>query len=436
MHNRELRRPNTDDVTLLKQLDNRRCINCNSLGPQYFCTNFWTFVCTTCSGIHREFTHIVKSVSMAKFTSQEVAVLQEGENQRAKEIYFKEWDPQRDSAPNSSNFERLRGFIKHVCRNRIFNVYVDRSGERNYDKPPRGKMDDKEDFYENKRIDGYQGGSRSPPNEDTYDRRYSDRSSPGGRNDDRNSRYGSDERRRPGYDQESRQYGDYRRSPARPEVVNDWRREDRFRNERKAEDRIVSDKDSKLEWRSPERPKESLNPPIVRPVREILGENVIPLRQLKIFGGNLVEAKLDTTFSLIDFDADPEPPVAPTVTQTQQTTATKTIVQPPAFTNDNNWASVDLPPQRNVSPAHNVNNLDAVLSQLSVPASVPGNLYGVSSSVAGQVPAPVANVNLSPSNVAFTGQILTLPFGACPPASAPGSNFSTLPPTDALTAAS
>ncbi|KAE8698379.1 NSP-interacting GTPase, putative isoform 3 [Hibiscus syriacus] len=207
---------------------------------------------------------------MAKFTSQEVAAFQEGGNQflisplipftyiqRAKEIYFKEWDPQRDSAPNSSNVERLRGFIKHV--------YVDRrySGERNYGKPPRGKMGDKEDFYEKKRMDGYQGGSRSPPNEDTYDRLYSDRSSSGGRNDDRNSRYGYDERQRPGYDRESRQYGDYRRSPARPEVVND---------------RIVSDEDSKLEGRSPERPKESSSPPIVRPVREILGENVIPLR--------------------------------------------------------------------------------------------------------------------------------------------------------------
>ncbi|XP_039006543.1 probable ADP-ribosylation factor GTPase-activating protein AGD14 isoform X2 [Hibiscus syriacus] len=376
---------------------------------------------------------------MAKFTSQEVAAFQEGGNQRAKEIYFKEWDPQRDSAPNSSNVERLRGFIKHV--------YVDRrySGERNYGKPPRGKMGDKEDFYEKKRMDGYQGGSRSPPNEDTYDRLYSDRSSSGGRNDDRNSRYGYDERQRPGYDRESRQYGDYRRSPARPEVVND---------------RIVSDEDSKLEGRSPERPKESSSPPIVRPVREILGENVIPLRvseppkanggrtvdgpqtqrtssssSLGSSGGNPVETKLDTNVSLIDFDADPEPPVAPTVTQMQQTTTTQSTVQPPASTNDSNWASFDLPPHTNVSQAPNVNNLDAVLSQLSVPASVPGNLSGVSSSVAGQVPAPVANVNLAPSIVAFTGQIQTLPFGAGPPASAPVSNFSTLPPTDALTAA-
>ncbi|PWZ40478.1 putative ADP-ribosylation factor GTPase-activating protein AGD14 [Zea mays] len=63
-------------------------------GPQYVCTSFSTFICTNCSGIHREFSHRVKSVSMAKFTSQEVSALQEGGNERAKEIYFKYWDLQ------------------------------------------------------------------------------------------------------------------------------------------------------------------------------------------------------------------------------------------------------------------------------------------------------------------------------------------------------
>ncbi|XVE98208.1 hypothetical protein REPUB_Repub03eG0085800 [Reevesia pubescens] len=444
---------------LLKLPENRRCINCNSLGPQYVCTNFWTFVCTNCSGIHREFTHRVKSVSMAKFTSQEVSALQEGGNQRAKEIYFKEWDPQRNSVPDSSNVERLRDFIKHV--------YVDRrySGG-NYERPPRGKMGDKEDSYENRRTDGYQGGSRSPPYEDTYDRRYSERSSPGGRYDDRNSRYGYDERRSPGYDQESRQYGDNRRSPARPEVVNDWRREDRFGNGRKPEDRRISDGDPKLEGRSPERLQdlESSSPPVVRPVREILGENVIPLRisePPKANGGRTVDApqtqrtasssslgstsrnpaevKLETTGSLIDFDADLEPPVASAVTQTQQTTVSQSIVQPTSSTNDN-WASFDFAPQTSVSQApSNVNTLDSVLSQLSVPASVPAHLLGVSSGVGGQVPAPVANVNVAPlggnSNVAFMGQTQTLPFGAGAPAAAPVSNFSMLPPTGALTVA-
>lgn len=113
--------------------------------------------------------------------------------------------------------------------------------------------------------DSYQGGSRSPPYEETYDRRYSDRSSSGGRS--------------PGYDQESRQYSDYKRSPSRPDVINDWRREDRFGNGKKLDDRRTSDGESKIGG-SPERPKDldTSSPPIVRPVREILGDNVLPLR--------------------------------------------------------------------------------------------------------------------------------------------------------------
>ncbi|KAL1097257.1 hypothetical protein V6Z11_D05G023700 [Gossypium hirsutum] len=445
---------------LLKQPENRRCINCNSLGPQYVCTNFWTFICTTCSGIHREFTHRVKSVSMAKFTSQEVSALQEGGNQRAKEIFFEEWDPQHNSLPKSSNVERLRDFIKHV--------YVDGrySGGRSNDKPPQGKTGDKEDFFENRRTDGYQGGSRSPQYEDTHERQYSERSSPGGTSDDRNSRYGYDERQSPGYNPENRKYAEYVRSPARPEIVNDWRREDRFSNGRKFEDRKISNGDPKLEGRSPERQKdlESSSPPVVRPIREILGENVIPLRindppntnggrtgdgpraqrtasssSLGSTSGNPAEVKLETTGSLIDFDADPEPPVASAVPQTQQTTMTQSIVQPASSTNENNWASFDFAPQTNVSQAPpSVNTLESVLSQLSVPTSVPGHLSGPSSGVGDQVGAPVGNVNVAPlggnSNVAFTGQINALPFGTTAPATALASNFSTVPPTGAFTA--
>ncbi|XP_072080554.1 uncharacterized protein [Arachis hypogaea] len=126
---------------LLKLPENRRCINCNLLGPQYVCTTFCTFVCTNCSGIHREFTHRVKSVSMAKFTLEEVEAIQAGGNERAKEIYFKCWDPQRHSYPESNNMQRLREFIK--------NVYVERkfTGEHHVDLP-RIREEGKEEPYQ------------------------------------------------------------------------------------------------------------------------------------------------------------------------------------------------------------------------------------------------------------------------------------------------
>ncbi|KAK4783026.1 hypothetical protein SAY86_007400 [Trapa natans] len=353
---------------LLKLPENRRCINCNSLGPQYVCTSFWTFVCTTCSGIHREFTHRVKSVSMAKFTSQEVSSLQGGGNQKAKEFFLKEWDAQR-SLPDSSNVERLRDFIKHV--------YVDRrfSGDKGSERPPRGKMGDREDSY--------QGGSQSPPYDDAYDRRQSDRSGSDGRS--------------PGYDQQRQQYNNYK-SPGRPEVVNDWRREDRFRDGKKFDDHKVPDRESKVGG-SPERPKDpdSSSPPVARAGREILVKNLPPPRieppkpiashadglaqaqrttsssSLEPTTGKQMDVKLESSASLIDFNADPEPLAAVHV---QAQPATQGIPQPSHSTTDNNWASFDIVPDVNVSqPPVSMNSLD-ILSQLSVPASAPSHISG------------------------------------------------------------
>ena len=53
-----------------KEPDNKRCADCKERGPQYLCLNFNTFVCTTCSGVHREFNFRVKGISMSTFTGR------------------------------------------------------------------------------------------------------------------------------------------------------------------------------------------------------------------------------------------------------------------------------------------------------------------------------------------------------------------------------
>ncbi|KAI3772723.1 hypothetical protein L6452_03916 [Arctium lappa] len=147
---------------LMKLPPNRRCINCNSLGPQYVCTNFWTFICMTCSGIHREFTHRVKSVSMSKFTSQEVEALQEGGNQRARETFLKDWDPRGQRLPDNSNVDKVREFIK--------SVYVDKKffASKASGKPPLNTRNHED---ETRRASSYHSYSQSPP----YDYQYEER---------------------------------------------------------------------------------------------------------------------------------------------------------------------------------------------------------------------------------------------------------------------
>ncbi|KAG2322878.1 hypothetical protein Bca52824_016091 [Brassica carinata] len=386
--------------SLLKLPDNKRCINCNSLGPQYACTTFWTFVCTNCSGIHREFTHRVKSISMAKFTSQEVSALKEGGNQHAKDIYFKGLDPQRQSAPDGSNVERLRDFIRQVYVNKRY------TNEKNDDKPPRGPTGDSETRNSS--------GSRSPPYEDAYDRRYSDRSSPGGRS--------------PGFEQGNR------KSPSRPEVLNDWRREDRFGGRKKPEE----------ESGSPEQVKDlgSASPPIARPVREILGDSVIPLRvieppkpqvnrnsdappntqpaasssSLTTTSDNPPEVELVTAMSLIDFDADPEPP-APSVAVQAPISAAHQPAGPPASATNDNWASFDAAPSApslDISqPPPSGNTVDSLLSQLAAPSSVPVQTSTLTSGPAqlahstSQIfaPPPNGHSNEQPWNTRFSSNV-------------------------------
>ncbi|CAL0331042.1 unnamed protein product [Lupinus luteus] len=329
----------------------------------------------------REFTHRVKSISMAKFTSQEVSALQEGGNQG-----------------------------------------------------------DKDDLYENRRTGMYQGGPKSPQYEDTYERRYSDRSSPGGISSGGISPGGrspggiSPGGRSPGYDQEIRQYGDFRRSAGPPPVVNDWRREDRFRDGRKFEDRRISDGDIKMDSQSPERAKDlgSSNLPVVRPVRDILGENVVPLRiseppktnsgkaangslltqrtasssSLASSNRNLAEVKLETTKSLIDFDDDPEPSVAP-----------QTVM--PENSGDNNWASFDFAPEAKAAQgSSNANPFEPVLSQLSVPAALPGHVSGAPVGPHHAAAIPMSSVPVTGSALIDAGAPTISSFSAFPPSGA------------------
>ncbi|TVU47243.1 hypothetical protein EJB05_06836 [Eragrostis curvula] len=150
---------------LLKLPPNRKCVNCNGLGPQYVCTSFWTFVCISCSGIHREFTHRVKSVSMSTFSTQEVEALQKGGNQRARETFLKDFDTQTMRLPDSSNITSLREFIKAV--------YVERryTGGRFSERPPRDKQNQKAHEEEHRRASSYHSFSQSPPNDYQYEER-------------------------------------------------------------------------------------------------------------------------------------------------------------------------------------------------------------------------------------------------------------------------
>ncbi|EKX46489.1 hypothetical protein GUITHDRAFT_70524, partial [Guillardia theta CCMP2712] len=82
------------------------------------CMDFKTFVCMTCSGIHREFQHKCKGISLSNWTKEEVAAIEQGGNTKAQEEWMACWSEKDFPIPESGDKERIRTFIqkKYVDR--------------------------------------------------------------------------------------------------------------------------------------------------------------------------------------------------------------------------------------------------------------------------------------------------------------------------------
>lgn len=75
---------------LLKDDDNKYCVDCDAKGPRWASWNLGVFLCIRCAGIHRNLgVHIskVKSVNLDAWTPEHVAYVQRMGNSRARGIY-------------------------------------------------------------------------------------------------------------------------------------------------------------------------------------------------------------------------------------------------------------------------------------------------------------------------------------------------------------
>eukprot|EP00878_Enallax_costatus_P021129 GHUV01022362.1.p1 GENE.GHUV01022362.1~~GHUV01022362.1.p1 ORF type:complete len:252 (+),score=68.62 GHUV01022362.1:111-866(+) len=101
--------------------DNKRCFNCESLGTTYYVPQFSIFVCTSCSGIHMQFGHRVKSVTLADYKADEVEHMKEGGNQVAAYRYLARYTPDKDlRKPVDRNPQRVRIWIQTVFIDKRF----------------------------------------------------------------------------------------------------------------------------------------------------------------------------------------------------------------------------------------------------------------------------------------------------------------------------
>lgn len=75
---------------LLREEDNKYCVDCDAKGPRWASWNLGMFLCIRCAGIHRNLgVHIsrVKSVNLDSWTPEQVACLQQMGNSKGRAVY-------------------------------------------------------------------------------------------------------------------------------------------------------------------------------------------------------------------------------------------------------------------------------------------------------------------------------------------------------------
>jgi len=77
-------------TSMLRDEDNKYCVDCDSKGPRWASWNLGVFLCIRCAGIHRNLgVHIskVKSVNLDSWTPQQVASMQMMGNSKGRAVY-------------------------------------------------------------------------------------------------------------------------------------------------------------------------------------------------------------------------------------------------------------------------------------------------------------------------------------------------------------
>lgn len=115
-----------DVVRKLSRLPvNKKCADCSAKLPQAVNLTHGTFVCLTCSGVHREFSHRVKGIGASSFLAEEAEFLKQNGNEKVNKLYLANYNPaserlkEPDGSMSSVDGQLLREWLRRK--------YIDRS---------------------------------------------------------------------------------------------------------------------------------------------------------------------------------------------------------------------------------------------------------------------------------------------------------------------
>ena len=94
----------------------------NIKGTTYAVINIGTFVCSSCSGIHRDINNKVKGVGVSNFTEKELAFLQSMGNDNAKNIWMATFNATKHRLPDPKDPIAVKSFIKSVYTEKKYNI--------------------------------------------------------------------------------------------------------------------------------------------------------------------------------------------------------------------------------------------------------------------------------------------------------------------------
>ena len=91
---------------------NKKCFECGDNGTTYLVHEFGIFVCSGCAGIHREFNHRVKGLSMSNFSVAELELLRTQGNEACVRTWMARYNPQDFPQPGPKEYQKIKDFIR------------------------------------------------------------------------------------------------------------------------------------------------------------------------------------------------------------------------------------------------------------------------------------------------------------------------------------
>ena len=97
---------------LMRNPCNKKCADCGEQCAVNVDVTHGIFLCASCAGIHREFSDRIKSVNMATFAQDEIALLQHQTNDDFNRVWMSKWSPNEFPLPTNADDNTRRCFLQ------------------------------------------------------------------------------------------------------------------------------------------------------------------------------------------------------------------------------------------------------------------------------------------------------------------------------------